>query len=648
MIMTELTGDRAMTSRRPSSQAKAHTLPPLTWAAGSVLAVAAVIAAGQVRAESHETVIESHGYTNFGELLYPADFEHLAYVNPDAPKGGEIAIWAQGTFDSFNNYARDGVAAALPTIYYENIMVSTADDAYGSYCYLCTTIEYPESRDWVIFNLRDDVTFQDGRPMTAEDVAFSFNLILEQGIVEYRSVVESYIDTVEILGPYEIKFTFTDEAPVRDRVTFAGGTPVFSKSWFEETGTRLDESSDAPFLGTGPYVLESFDYNRQIVLARDPDWWGADHPLNVGQNNFDRIRVEYFADASAALEGFKAAEYTFRTENSSRDWATGYDFPAVADGYVVRETIPSGNIGSGQAFVFNLDRENWQDIRVRQAIEMMFNFEWSNETLFYGLYDRTNGFWQNSDLAATGTPSPEEVAILQPLVDEGLLDASILTDEVVMPTVNRASENQPERAVYREAAALMEAAGWEVGADGMLVKDGRPMTLVFLQASPLFDRIVNPYIENLRRLGVDARLERVDYAQYVERTRTGDYDLVNSSPGQGFEPGSGLKQWFDSSTAGNSSRNLMNLRDPAIDRLLPIVINAQTLVDMVPAVHALDRVLRATRFWVPQWNKGESWVAYFDMYRHPDTLPPYATGELSWWWYDAEAAEALRAAGAIR
>ncbi|SHI77166.1 microcin C transport system substrate-binding protein [Wenxinia saemankumensis] len=621
---------------------------PVPWIGGALLLGAGLLAAGAVHGQdADEAVTESHGYTNFGELRYPADFEHLDYVNPDAPKGGEIATWAQGTFDSFNNYAREGVPVALNDIYYESILTGTADDVYGSYCYLCTTLEYPESRDWVIFNLRDDVTFSDGTPMTAADVEFSFNLFLEQGIAEYRAVVESYIESVEVIDDHTIRFDFADEAPVRDRVGFAGGTPVFSKTWFETNGIRLDESQDAPFLGTGPYVLGSFDYNRQVVIERDPDWWGADLPINRGRYNFDTIRVEYFADGSAAFEGFAAGEYTFRAENSSKDWATSYTFPAVENGWVVQETIPSGAIGSGQAFVFNLDHPQWQDIRVRQAVEMMFNFEWSNETLFYGLYDRTTGFWQNSDLAASGTPSPEEVAILQPLVDEGLLPESILTDEVVMPTVNGAGQNQPDRAVFRAAGALLAEAGWEVGPAGMLQKDGQPLQMTILQVSPLFDRIVNPFIENLRQLGIDARLDRVDYAQYVERTRTGDYDLVNSSPGQSFEPGSGLKQWFDSSTAGDSSRNLMNLRDPAIDRLLPIVIEAQTLEEMVPAVHALDRVLRATRFWVPQWNKGETWVAYYDMFRHPETLPPYATGELDWWWYDAEAAQALRDAGAL-
>lgn len=636
--------------RRPEARVIARDAGlPLwqVWLAAGVLGTGALIAAA-AHAQDAEATITSHGYTNFGDLVYPADFPHLNYVNPDAPKGGEISIWSEGGFDSFNNYAREGVPAALNDIYYESILAGTADDAYGSYCYLCTTLEYPESRNWVIFNLRDDVTFSDGRPMTADDVAFSFNLFMEQGIAEYREVVQSYIASVEVLGPYQIKFTFTDEAPVRDRISFAGGTPVFSKSWFEENGIRLDESQNAPFLGTGPYVLESSDIGRQIIVARDPDWWGADQPFNVGRYNFDRIRVEYFADSLAAMEGFKSGEYTFRRENSSLSWATAYDFPALANGQAMKEEIADDSLATAQSFIFNLDRPQWQDPRVRQAIGLMFNFEWSNDTLFYGLYSRVNSFWENSDLAATGTPTEGELAILQPLVDEGLLPASILTDEAVMAPVNEAAENQPSRAVIRQANALLDEAGWVTGEDGIRVKDGQRLTLDMLEYSPAFDRIVNPYIENLALIGVEATLDRVDMSQYVERERSGDYDMTNHGFAMSLEPGSGLKQWFDSSTADDSSRNLMRLRSDAVDRLLPLVIDAQELDQMVTATKALDRVLRSLRFWVPQWFKPVDTVAYYTYLHHPEQMPPYATGEIDFWWADTAEADALRAAGAIR
>lgn len=612
--------------------------------AGSVLAIGA---ATLVKADSHEEIIVSHGYTNFGELKYPADMEHLDYVNPDAPKGGEISVWSQGTFDTFNNFTREGAAAAGTTILHESIMSATADDAYGSYCYLCTTIEYPESLDWVIFNLRDDVTFTDGTPFTAEDVAFTHELFMSQGLPEYVTVVESYISSVEVLDTHRVKFTFAPDAPRRDVIGVAASTRAFSKAWFEETGARLDESTDVPFMGTGAYVVGSYETNRQIIYERDPNWWGVDHPLNIGQANFDSIRYEYFTDSAAAFEAFKAGEYTFRNESSSLQWATGYDFPALENGWVQKEELPDGTIGSAQAFIFNLRDERFQDPRVRQAMRLMFNFEWSNETLFYGLYDRVESFWQGTDLQARGTPSDGELALLQPLVDEGLLDASILTDEAVLPPTSDA-RRPTDRANLRLASDLLDEAGWIAGDDGMRRKDGQTLEVEFLSASPGFDRIINPYVESLQRLGVDAELNRVDFAQYVERLNApSDFDMITHTMTQGFEPGSGMRQWFGSETAADSSRNLMGLESPAVDRLLTNVINATTLEEVTVGSQAIDRVLRAEGFWVPQWYKSTHAVAYYDMYEYPDTLPPYSLGNLSFWWYNADRAAELQAAGAF-
>ena len=639
-----------MTPRRPAAIALVATrdfgAKPMKWLTFAALATFLVfVATGLARAESHETVTVTHAYSNFGDPKYGPDFTHLDYVNPDAPKGGEISTWASGNFDSFNNYTRKGVSGAGMALMYENILVSTADDAYGTYCFLCATMEYPESRDWVIFNLRDDVTFSDGTPMTAEDVKFTFDLFQDQGLPEYVNVVRGFVSTLEVLDSQRIKFNFTDEAPRREVISFAGGTPVFSKAWFESTGARIDESTLEPFLGTGAYVIESFDVGRQIVYGRNPNYWGADHPFNVGQNNFDRIRYEYFADSSAALEAFKAGEYTFRNENSSKDWATGYDFPAVQNGSVKVEKLPDGNIGSAQSFVFNLRRAEWQDPRVREAVRLMFNFEFSNESLFFGLYERVNSFWENSELEARGVPSPEEIAILQPLVDEGLLQPSILIDEAVLAPTSGARNF--DRRNLRRASALLDEAGWTLGDDGLRRKDGQKLDLVILAFSPAFDRIINPFIENLRRLGIDAKLDRVDISQYIDRRRTSDYDLVNHTFSMGLEPGFGLRQWYGSETAEDSSRNLMGLQNEAVDRLLEPVIDAKTIDELLTATHALDRVLRAEGFWVQQWFKDVHTVAYYDMFRYPEPLPPLALGQFSWWWHDPEAEQRLRDLGAL-
>ena len=628
--------------------AKSDTATTRHMLMGSAILLGAVVWAGQVRSDRHDPVTVSHGYSNFDELMYPADYPHWDYVNPDAPKGGEISQWSQGTFDSFNNSTRKGTPAALASIGYESILAGTADDPYGSYCYLCTTMEFPESRDWVIFNLRDDVKFSNGTGMTAEDIKFSFNLPLEQGITEYREVYSQFLKSVDILGPYKIKFSFTEDAPRRDVVNWVGGTSAWSKAWWDETGTRLDESSDAPFLGTGPYLLDSVDIGRQIVYRKDPNWWGAEHPASIGRNNFGTIRVEYFADSSAAFEGFKSGAYTFRAENSSKQWATGYEFPAVEKDWVKVAELPNGSIGSAQAFVFNLDRPQWQDPRVREAVRLMFNFEWSNESLFFGLYARVNSFWQNSDLEAKGAPSQGELTILQPLVDEGLLPASMLTNDVVMAPPSATSQRSLDRSNLRRASALLDEAGWVAGDDGMRRKDGQTLDASFLQASPAFDRIVNPMVENLKRLGVNASLNRVDYAQYVERSRSGDFDLINHTMTQGFEPGQSLRQWFGSEAADDSSRNLMRLRSPAVDRVIDAVVAAEGLDNIQTASKALDRVLRAEGFWIPQWYKDVHTVAYYDQYRHPETLPPFALGTLDFWWYDADAAAALKDAGAFQ
>ncbi|MFO8126800.1 extracellular solute-binding protein [Yoonia sp.] len=634
---------------RSVAKAKSNDAPARqlqTWALGSVICIAALWTASAVLADSHENVTVSHGYSNFGELKYGPD-SVLDYVNPDAPKGGEFSQWAQGTFDSFNIYTRKGVPAALATIGYESILISTLDDPYGAYCYLCDTLEYPDSRDWVIFNLRDDVTFWDGTTMTAEDIKFSFEMPLEQGITEYRSVYSQFIDSVEVLDTHRIRFNFTDQAPRRDVVTWAGGTSAWSRAWFEENAVRLDETADAPFMGTGPYQLEEVDIGRQIIYRYDPDWWGADLPINQGRNNFESVRVEYFADSGAAFEGFKSGVYAFRNENSSLQWATGYDFPARQNGWVKVEELQDGAIGTGQGFVFNLNQTKFQDQRVRQAITLMVNFEWMNASLFYGLYERPESFWDNSDLKAVGVPSPEEIAILQPLVDEGLLNAAILIEEAVLPPASTTSDRPLDRRQLRAASALLDEAGWIAGEDGMRRKDGQLLEVSFLERSPQFDRIINPIVENLKRLGVDAKLERVDTAQFIERRRTGAFDIVNASLGQGYEPGQQLAQFFGSEAAEDSSRNPMRLKSPAVDRLIDDIVVAETLEDLKIRTRALDRVLRAERFWIPQWQKGVHTVAYYDMYRFAE-IPPLALSPLDNWWYDAETAEALRAAGAFQ
>ncbi|RVT87228.1 ABC transporter substrate-binding protein [Rhodobacteraceae bacterium CCMM004] len=614
---------------------------------GSALMAMAAMAMAQSDDSADNPVTVSHAYTNFGTPLYGPEMEHLAYVNPDAPKGGQYSTWSLGNFDSFNQYARAGVPAALNTIGVEQLMTSTLDDPYASYCYLCETVEYDAERTYATFTLRRDVTFADGTPMTAHDIAFTVQLFIEQGIPEFRQSAVQFYDSVDVLDDYTIRFVFSDFMPPKVRVQQAGATPAFSKAWFEENEVRLDESSQTPFMATGPYVLDEVDWNRRVVYRKDSDFWGEDAPFNVGRNNFETVRIDYFADTSAALEAFKAGEYLIRFESDPADWNTGYDFPAVDAGHVILEEIPDGNVAERFSWNFNLNREKWQDIRVRRAIGMMFNFEWSNETLYYGDYGLPVSFWTGTDLEAQGTPSEAELALLQPLVDEGLLDPEILTEPARVPETHGVDSNRPSRGLIRAANRLLDEAGWEVGADGVRSKDGERLTLNFIQFNSRYDRVITPFLSNLELIGVDGELERMDTAQYVERRRNDDFDLTNQRFSMGFEPSTGLRQWFGSEGADESSRNVMRLKSPAVDRLLEVINDTTELDDLTAATNALDRVLRHLSFDIPYFYQPNNLVAYWDVYEHPEELPPFGTGSLDFWWYDADRAAELRQAGAL-
>lgn len=592
-----------------------------------------------------DTIIKSHGYNFFGELKYPADMAHLDYVNPDAPKGGEISIWAPGTFDSMNPYSRKGRAGALSSAPFESLLTDTADDVGSSYALLAETLEYPEDQSWVIFNINPKAQFSDGSPVTAEDVKFTYELFLTQGWPSYRAVLGQVVAGAEVLGERRIKYTFTETASKRDAIPMVGGLPVMSKAWFENTGAQLDESRMEIALGSGPYVLDSYDINSSITYKRNPAYWGNDLAINRGRNNFDTIRIEYFADSNAAFEAFKSGEYTFRIENSSKQWATAYDFPALTDGHVIKKTLPDGGIATGQSFVMNLRREKFQDIRVREALGYLFNFEWSNESLFYGQYARVNSFWDNSDLAAIGVPSPDELALLEPLADK--LPAGVLTDEAILAPV---SGNRPtDRQNLRKANALLEAAGWIVGDDGVRRNAaGETLKIEIIEDSPTFDRVILPFVENLRAAGVDAIYSRIDPAQYTDRTRNFDFDMITDQFPMSLEPSSGLKQYFGSETADDSVFNSMGLKSEAVDALIENILQVQSKDELKTAVRALDRVLRAYRFWIPQWYNDTHRVAYWDMYEHPETIAPYDLGYLNYWWYNADKAAALRDQGVLK
>lgn len=630
---------------RSNAKAIAMAKTAQTAILGTGILLSAAFWAGYAKADSHEVIIETHGFSTFGDLRYSADFAHFEYVNPEAPKGGEISIATQGTFDSMNAYATTkGTPGAMSTSAYERILTGTMDEVSGAYCYLCTTLEYPESKDWVIFNLRQNITFSDGTPMTAADIVFSHNLMMEQGTSSWGSAVSQLIASVEALDDYTVKYTFVEGAPRNGLIEQAGSTVAWSKAWYEETGARLDESRLEISPGTGPYMVDSVDVGRRIVLKRDPNFWGADLPANIGRNNFDVIRIEYFADSQAGFEAFKAGEVTFRQENSSLSWATGYDFPALEKEWVTREEIADGSLPSATGFVFNLRREKLQDVRVRRAMGLMFNFTWTNDTLQYGLFEHRNSFWQGSDLEAKGVPEGRELALLQSVAD--MIDPAILTDEVAPAFAS--GDRQLDRGNLRRALALMEQAGYVTGDDGLLRDaNGQTLQIEFLETRQSFDRVITPYIDNLKTLGVDVTYNRVDPSQFQARTQSNDFDMIFDGYRNGLEEGQGIGQRFGSADKEDVF-NPAGYGNPAVDKLIDAVEGAETQEEMAAAVRAIDRIMRADYFIVPVWYLGKFWTAYYDMYEHPDVLPPYGLGYLDHWWYNAEKGEALRAAGALR
>ena len=589
-------------------------------------------------------IIKSHGISTFGELKYNSDFQHLDYVNPNAPKGGEVSIWAFGSFDSMHPYTTKGRSGSLSSIFFESLLTGTSDEIGSAYGLVAKSMEYPKDRSWVIFNMRPEAKFSDNTPLTAEDVMFSYKLLQEKGLPSFRAVIEKEIDTVEILGKHKIKFTFKKGIPTRDLPASAGSLPIFSKNYYEKSGADFEASTLTPGIGSGPYILDNLDVGQTINYKRNPEYWGANLPINIGRNNFDKIRVEYFADYNSAFEGFKGGSYTFRTEYMSKLWATGYDFPAIDKKWVTKKLLPSGDMAPGQSFIINLRKDKFKDIRVRKAIGLMFNFEWSNKTLFYDLYARINSFWENSDMAATGKPSQDELIVLNSL--KNTLPPGIIDSDVAEVSVS--STKQLDRKNLRMASKLLDDAGWEVGDDGLRKNNsGATLDIEILNDSQAFTRIIEPFIENLKSLGVNAVHTKIDNAQMTERERSFDFDIVTGNFPMSFTPGSGLKQYFGSETADVSIFNKAGIKSEVIDELIEVVMAAKTREELKVAVKALDRVLRSYYFWIPQWFKDVHTVAYYDYYEHPENLPPYDMGLLDFWWINNEKYNELKNEGAF-
>ncbi len=613
------------------------------------IAIAALCAAPQVApAEQPAALATAHGLSAFGDLKYGPDFTHFDYVNPDAPKGGRIRtrpVVAARTFDTFNPFILKGVAADGSELLFDTLMARAFDEPDAMYGLLAESVTTPPDRSFVEFRLREAARFADGAPVTAADVVWSIQALRDQGHPVWRARLGD-VETIEAPDPRTVRATFRPGAPTRDLPASVALAPIFSKAWFE--GKNFGDATLEPPLGSGPYVVGDLAQGRFVSYRRRPDYWAADLPVRRGQYNFDEIRYEYFINADALFEAFARGIIDLTEEFKSQNWATKYDFPAVARGWVKTELRPDGRPSGTQGYFFNTRRAQFSDPKVREALAMMFDFEWSNNALFFGIYQRTDSFFEGSDLEAAGPPSAEELALLEPFRGGAAFEAAF--GEAVTPPVSNGSG--ADRRLRRRAIGLLKEAGWTFSGGRLIGPDGEPMRIEFLDRSQsAFDRITGPYIENLKRIGVEAVLRQVDPAQYERRLESFDFDIVVSRYVMRPTPGTEIRGFLSSASAeASGSFNLAGVRNPAIDAAIDALIAAEDRDALIAAAGALDRVFRAGHYWVPQWNKQSFSIAYWDRFGRPEDLgldkPAYDRAILSTWWFDAEKSAALDAARA--
>ena len=575
----------------------------------------------------------SHALSLLGEPKLPANFTHFPYVNPNAPKGGDVALAAIGTFDSFNPFIVRGVAAAGVTQIWMTLMRGSQDEASTEYARLAEWVEVGPGRDWVAFELRREARWHDGAPITAADVKWSFETLRSHGRPFYRAYWGDVTDVL-IESDRRVVFRFRN-GENRELPLILGQLAVLPKHWWE--GRDFTRPLLEPPLGSGPYRVESFQPGRTVTYRRIANWWGENLPTERGTNNFDVIRYEYFRDATVAFEAFKAGQIDFRVENIAREWATGYDFPARRRGLVRLEEIPHELPTGMQAFVFNIRREFFRDRRVREALMLAFDFEWANANLFFGAYTRTTSYFSNSELASSGLPSPEELAILERY--RGRIPEEVFTQEFRLPVTDGSGNNRDN---LRRALELLHAAGWRIDNRRRLVDaQGRPFSFEMLLSSPSFERVALPYAQALQRLGIEMRVRTVDTAQYQARTDNFDFDMIVDVFPQSLSPGNEQRDFWTCAKAREpGSRNSIGICDPVIDELVELIIAAADRESLIHRTRALDRVLLWNHFVVPHWHSRTFRVAYWDKFVRPERTPRYGLA-FDTWWIDADRAQRL-------
>lgn len=591
--------------------------------AALVIAGLAAPAANLAAQDRKSGVTVSHGLTLLGKLKYPAGFRHLDYVNPNAPKGGTVRRYTIGTFDTFNPYIIKGSPAAGVSQVYETLTASPLDEVSAGYSLIAETIEVADDLSHTTYNLRPEARFHDGTPITADDVIWTFETLKKDGAPFYRFYYKNIARAVK-LGPRRVRFEFTGP-PNRELPHITGQLPVMSKKWWSTrdfTKTTLERP-----MGSGPYRIAAFEPGRYVELERVKDYWGAGLPINVGQNNFDRIRYDYYRDQTVALEAFKAGRYDIRNENASLIWATGYDFPARKDGRVKLEEVKHSRPTGMQAFEFNIRRPQFRDPVLREAMAYAFDFEWSNKNLFYGQYARTRSYFSNSELAATMPPSKAELALLEPW--RGKIPDEVFT-KVYTPPSSDGSGNI--RANLRTGLRLLKKAGYRIEKNRLFPPGSdTPVEFEILLVSPAFERIVTPFAHNLKRLGITARVRTIDQSQYINRLRSFDFDMIVGGAGQSESPGNEQRDFWSSAAADRQgSRNTIGIKNPAVDALIEKIVDAPDRESLVAATRALDRVLLWNHYVIPQWHVRIDRIAYWNKFGIPKH-PKYGVDTMSWW-----------------
>jgi len=581
-------------------------------------------------------VSESHGYAQFGTLKYPASFTHFDWVNPQAPKGGTLRAMAFGTFDTLNPYTFKGSSPiATPNFgqygvseLNETLMVGTGqydpsgDEPTSSYGLIARSVEFSEDRSWVVFNLRPEARFHDGKPITSADVAFSYRTLLKEGHPQYRTNLQE-VQRVDILGPLRIRFVFK-RAGNPLLILRLGEMPVLPKHYWEKRDFKA--TTFEPPLGSGPYRITDVQPGRRLVFERVKDYWGKDLPVNRGKYNFNRVEFEFYRDATVAFEAFKAGEFDIYIEHQAKNWANSYNFPAVRRGEVIKAQIPHRIPTQTQGLFMNSRRAPFDDPNVRQALGLMLDFEWSNRALFNDAYKRSTSYYPNSEFAASGLPVGKEWLLLKPFRDQ--LPSKLFTQPY---QVSHTSGNGVPRESLRRALALFAKAGYTLDGQRLVDAKGQPLRLEILLVNPNLERIFQPYVENLNRIGISAGLRTVDRAQYKQRLDQFDFDMILMTLGQTLSPGLEQWQYFHSSQAAiKGSKNYAGIDDPVVDHLLDQLLAAQSRDDQVAAAKALDRVLSWHYYMIPNWYLDNHRLAYRNRFAFV-TTPPYTLGLNSWW-----------------